>query len=838
MAIDRLYSKLHPEKYTIKIAIDRSQKTIAGTVWMTAEALADTVFLHQKDLVIDKVLVNGTPHDFSVDNDEQTVKITNVTPGKITLEVAYHTKLTDTMMGIYPSYYHVDGIKKQIIGTQFETTFARQAFPCVDEPEAKAIFELAIKFDEHAGETILANMPEAKTEVGYHYFEPTVKMSSYLVAFAFGELQQKTTTTKSGVKVGVFATKAHKADELDFALDIAKRSIDFYEEFYHTKYPLPHSWQLALPDFSAGAMENWGLVTYREAYLLLDQNNATLTTKRIVASVIAHELAHQWFGDLVTMKWWDDLWLNESFANMMEYVCVDALEPSWKMWELFQTSEVPSALNRDATFGVQPVHVAVNDPAEIDALFDGAIVYAKGARMLVMVRSLIGDDALRKGLTAYFEKHQYNNACGDDLWDALGTAANMNIGEIMHGWLSQPGYPVVKLAVDDNGQVVATQRQFNIGKQNPDNQTWQIPLNANFTAPKLLTQTSQILGDYQALRKTAPLLLNHHNDAHFIVDYDATLRQDIFANLDKLSAIDQRAFLHNQRLLATANQLNFATITKSLDAFKNATSAIVCDEVFASLNQLKMFVLDKPAAKANLNALFGKVFAKNAARLGWNEKLTDSNDDQLIRPLALAASLKAKNDADISFAHTLFESHNDKLIDLPAAIRGLVLQNEVIHFEDDKLIEKLLNLYHQTPNASFKNHLQKALCAATNPKTHDRLLEAFKDANIIKPQDLRAWYVGLLANESAQAKTWQWLVDNWDWLEAKIGGDMEFATFLTVTANVFATEKHLEAFKQFFEPKKNTPGLKREIIMDVEKITAKAALIKQQQASVIAALAE
>ena len=322
------------------------------------------------------------------------------------IEVDFEGKLTDTMMGIYPSYYEVDGEKKQLIGTQFETTFARQAFPCVDEPEAKATFALAIKFDEKPGESIISNQPEEKFKDGVHYFKPTLRMSSYLVAFVFGDMQRKLTRTKSGVEIGVFATRAHQAKELDFALDIAKRSIEFFEDFYETPYPLEHSYQVALPDFSAGAMENWGCVTYREAYLLLDPDNTSLEMKQLVATVIAHELAHQWFGDLVTMKWWDNLWLNESFANMMEYVAIDALEPNWKIWEMFQTSEVPAALQRDATDGVQSVHVMVNDPAEIDALFDSAIVYAKGSRMLVMVRALLGDEALRKGLKNYFAAHK------------------------------------------------------------------------------------------------------------------------------------------------------------------------------------------------------------------------------------------------------------------------------------------------------------------------------------------------------------------------------------------------------------------------------------------------
>ena len=370
MAVKRFYETFHPEHYDLFIDVNRADKTISGTSTITGEAQDDTIFINQKYMKISAVRADGKDVDFTVDDKDEAIKIDLGRTGETTIAIDYSAPLTDSMMGIYPSYYELNGEKKQIIGTQFETTFARQAFPCVDEPEAKATFTLSLKWDEKPGEIALGNMPETSIENGVHHFEETVRMSTYLVAFAFGELQSKIAETKGGIKVGVFATKAHKPKELDFALDIATRAIDFYEKFYETPYPLPHSWQLALPDFSAGAMENWGLITYREAYLLLDPDNTSLEMKKLVATVITHELAHQWFGDLVTMKWWDNLWLNESFANMMEYLSVDNLEPDWHIWEMFQTNEAPAALQRDATDGVQSVHVQVNDPAEIDALFD------------------------------------------------------------------------------------------------------------------------------------------------------------------------------------------------------------------------------------------------------------------------------------------------------------------------------------------------------------------------------------------------------------------------------------------------------------------------------------
>lgn len=287
-----LYEKFQPSHYDVFIDINREKKTITGNTTITGNASDRQISVNQKFLTISAVQIAGEDVPFTVNNDNETVNITVPETGEVTLTINYSAPLTDTMMGIYPSYYKVDGEKKQIIGTQFETTFARQAFPCVDEPEAKATFSLAIKFDEHPGETIIASMPEDHVSAGVHYFQQTVRMSTYLVAFAFGELQSKKTTTESGVEVGVFATKAHQPKKLDFALGIAKQAIEFYEKFYQTPYPLPHSWQLALPDFSAGAMENWGLVTYREAYLLLDPDNTSLDMKRLLPLLLTNWLTN------------------------------------------------------------------------------------------------------------------------------------------------------------------------------------------------------------------------------------------------------------------------------------------------------------------------------------------------------------------------------------------------------------------------------------------------------------------------------------------------------------------------------------------------------------------
>lgn len=836
----RFYEKFQPVHYDIYLDIDRAAKHFKGITTIKGNAVDTKIALHQKFLNVASVQADGQDVPFSFSDHQEAIQLELPHSGDVELKVVYDAKLTDTMMGIYPSYYTVAGQKKQLIGTQFETTAARQAFPGIDEPEAKATFSLAIKYDEQPGETIIANMPEDHVENGVHYFQETVKMSTYLVAFAFGELQSKFAKTKSGVEIGVFSTKAHQPKELDFSLDIAKRAIEFYEDFYQTPYPLPQSYQLALPDFSAGAMENWGLVTYREAYMLLDPDNTTLNQKRLIATVITHELAHQWFGDLVTMKWWDDLWLNESFANMMEYVAVDALEPEWNVWEMFQTSEVPMALQRDATDGVQSVHVAVDDPAEIDTLFDGAIVYAKGARMLVMVRALLGDDAMRKGLKNYFAAHQYGNATGADLWQALGEASGMNVGQIMESWLEHPGYPVVEVKVED-GKLMLSQQQFFIGDGEEKGRLWQIPLNANYNqAPAIFSEQSLVLGDYTQLRKQngRPFRVNVGDNSHVIVKYDETLLNDILDHLDELGAIDQLQLLQDLRLLAEGRQISYAQIVPLLSRFKDSCSGIVNEMLYHVANSLKNFV--QPAAKTErqLQQLFDQLSVKQVQRLGWLSQKGESNDDQLTRPIVLSAALYAQNSDAIKQAQALFDQYQDHLADLPADVRGLVLANKVKNYGGQELFDTLLADYQKTADAGFKQDICAALTKTQDDQLIAQLIDRFEDADTIKPQDLRAWFRGVLANDHGQQAAWDWIQQEWSWLEKTVGGDMEFPTYITVISRIFKTSQRLAEFKRFFTPKENDPMLKREIQMDEKVIASRVELIESEQDAVNAAIAK
>lgn len=838
-ASTHLYEYFQPTNYQLYIDVNRANKTITGKTTVTGNATQTRIALHQKYLTIDQVKVADQPVNFEVDDDAELFWIDLPEAGTTSVTVDYSAKLTDTMMGIYPSYYTVNGEKKQLIGTQFETTSARQAFPGVDEPEAKATFDLAIKYDEVPGETTISNMPEVKVEDGVHYFDTTVKMSTYLVAFAFGDMQSKQTETKSGVKIGVFATKAHPAKSLDFALDIAKRSIEFYEDFYQTPYPLPHSWQLALPDFSAGAMENWGLVTYREAALLVDPDNTSLDVKKYVATVIAHELAHQWFGDLVTMKWWDDLWLNESFADMMEYVATDALQPDWKIWDLYQVAEVPLALQRDATDGVQSVHVEVENPAEIDSIFDGAIVYAKGSRMLVMARALVGDEALRKGLRQYFIDHQYNNARGKDLWDALGQASGLNVSEIMNTWLEQPGYPVVEASVVA-GQLTLTQQQFFVGEGKDLGRIWQIPLNANYAAaPKIFKEQKVVVGDYEQLRAEngVPFRVNVGNDSHFIVKYSPELLSDIMETVTEQDDRTKLQLLQDFRLLAEAGQMSYADIVKVLPRFKAEESAMVVDTLYTLIANLRKFVVPESAEEDALKAYTKALSSAQFERLGLLPKETDTVDDQSVRVKIADAALYGRNEKALGAAKELFEAHEADLAKLPADVRLLVLSNQMENAGNQQLFDKLVNLYRNAADASYKAALRMSLTKANDEDLLQQLVDLFKDPDTIKPQDLRSLFAGVLSNHHGEQLAWDWFRNNWDWLVQTVGGDMSFTSYVTYISRIFRTRARLNEFKEFFEPKINMPGLTREIVMDTKVIENRVQLVEREKDAVNKAIA-
>ena len=830
--VPRLLDTFTPNHYSLTLDLTRAEeKEFSGTVIISGDSTGESISLHSKGLTIQSATIDDQPADVSFDEfDELKLSQPNLENGNHTIHINFSGNITDAMHGLYPCYFTHDGVKKQLFATQFESHHAREVFPCVDEPAAKAEYDLTLI--TRPGITVLGNMPvkfqEENGDSRTTTFEKTPRMSSYLLAFVIGELHKKSARTKSGVEVNVWATPAQNENTLDFALDIATRSIDFYDEYFGVKYPLPKSDHVALPDFSSGAMENWGLITYRESCLLADPELTPESSRRFIATVIAHELSHQWFGNLVTMNWWNDLWLNESFANMMEYVAIDALHPEWRMWEDFATNEVTAALRRDSLDGVQSVQADVNHPDEISTLFDPAIVYAKGGRLLVMIRKLIGEEAFRAGLKSYFEKFAYKNTVGNDLWQELESASGQPIVNLMNAWISQPGLPVVSVS-NSHDAAILSQERFFIGEHQPSDALWPIPLFANQPLDvKILNQKETTV----SIEK--PLQLNCGLSAHFITKYDESTREYLLKNITELPTLDKICILQDATILARAGFENSVSLLPLALSLKTETNEKVFGMAAGALTELRKFVDDNDAARDSLKKISGEFARATFEELGWDEKDGESDDDRERRTTALSLIMYSEDKEVLNEAKTRFD--NNKLEDLPTEIRALIISANVRHFETPEMIDNLFTAYKNTPSNDLQNDIAIGLTSTKNPETAEKILANIKDSNIIRPQDASRWFVYLIRMRENRQIAWNWLKENWAWVEEKFGEDKSYDDFIRYAATALLTPNELDDFQQFFEPMENIPALARTIKLGITEISARVELIERDKADVLSAL--
>ena len=830
--VPRLLDTFTPNHYNLTIDLTRAEeKEFSGTVIISGDSTSESISLHSKGLTIQSATIDNQPAGVSFGEfDELRLSQPNLENGNHTIHINFSGNITDAMHGLYPCYFTHDGVKKQLFATQFESHHAREVFPCVDEPAAKAEYDLTLITRPEI--TVLGNMPvKFQKENGDSLtttFEKTPRMSSYLLAFVIGELHKKSARTKSGVEVNIWAIPAQNENTLDFALDIATRSIDFYDEYFGVKYPLPKSDHVALPDFSSGAMENWGLITYRESCLLADPELTPESSRRFIATVIAHELSHQWFGNLVTMNWWNDLWLNESFANMMEYVAIDALHPEWRMWEDFATNEVTAALRRDSLDGVQSVQADVNHPDEISTLFDPAIVYAKGGRLLVMVRKLIGEEAFRAGLKSYFEKFAYKNTVGNDLWQELELASGQPIVNLMNTWISQPGLPVVSVS-NSHDTAILSQERFFIGEHQPSDALWPIPLFANQPLDvKILNQKETTV----SIEK--PLQLNCGLSAHFVTKYDESSREYLLKNITELPTLDKICILQDVTILARAGFENSASLLPLALSLKTETNEKVFGMAAGALTELRKFVDDNDAARDSLKKISGEFAHATFKELDWDEKAGESDDDRERRTTALSLMIYSEDKEVLNEAKTRFDSN--KLEDLPTEIRALIISANVRHFETTEMIDNLFAAYKNTPSNDLQNDIAIGLTSTKNPETAEKILANIKDSNIIRPQDASRWFVYLIRTRESRQIAWNWLKENWAWVEEKFGDDKSYDDFIRYAATALLTTDELDDFRQFFEPMENIPALTRTIKLGITEIKARTELIEQDKADVLSAL--
>jgi len=837
--VSRLINTFVPEHYQLSVTLDRIGRTFAGTVTINGTSVigAQNVMLHSKDLVIESATFDGKQAEYSLDSESQELAITHpdLTDGEHVIVVGFSGKITDGMHGLYPCYYAHEGVKKELLATQFESHHAREVFPCIDEPEAKATFDVTLTTEQ--GVTVLGNMPvkdqRVENDLLVTSFDTSPRMSSYLLAWVVGELQKKTAHTKSGVEVNVYATPAQEPSSLDFALDIATRGIEFFDEYFDVPYPLPKSDHVALPDFSSGAMENWGLITYREIALLTDPKTGSLMTRQQAALTITHELSHQWFGNLVTMKWWNDLWLNESFANLMEYICVDALQPEWQIWLDHATYEVIQALRRDSLEGIQAIRSEVHHPDEISTLFDPSIVYAKGGRLLRMLQTYIGDEAFQGGLKIYFKKYGFQNTEANDLWECMTEASGQDIGLFMNTWISQSGYPVVSVS-QDGDQIHLKQEQFFVGPHRPSEKLWPIPLGAsdeNF--PRLLSEKELTITRNSEL----PLIINHEGPAHFITHYTPELLNELVRSLETLSDIDRLKLLNEQTLLAQANLISSAVLVPLLDSYKNEQVEAVWDIMMVALNELKKFVENDLSLENKLRAYAGELAKPLFTKLGWTAVAGEPESDTKLRSTVVGLTIYSEQPEILAKVQEIYDT--TAIEDLDPNLRVNILATIVRYAPDQTIIDTLLAEHQKTSSSELKEDIAAAITATRDTAIIDRLLTTIlQDQTIVRPQDFIRWFIWLLRNRYSRDMTWRWGRDQWGWMTKTFGGDKSYDAFPRYVATCLMTSTQLQEYKDFFEPLKSEVALKRNIELGILELDSKIQHIARDEAAVQKSLLE
>ncbi len=657
----RLPRTVLPRRYDVDITPDLAAASFEGTVTIAVEVTepTDRIVLNAAELNIGAASVDGAPV-LAVEPDEATERVTLRLAAP--LEAGSHHEVTlgftgvlnDKLRGFYRSTYTADdGTTRVIACSQMQATDCRRAFPCFDEPDFKAVFGVTLRVAE--GLTAISNGAEvSRTPTGDGRvavrFADTMPMSTYLVAFVVGELEATDPVDVDGVPLRVVHVpgRSHLAA---FALDCGAFCLRWFVDYYGIPYPGQKVDLVALPDFAAGAMENLGCITFREALLLVDPASATQQEEQLVADVIAHELAHMWFGDLVTMKWWNGIWLNEAFATFMEIKACDAYRPEWERWTSFGLSRT-AAFDADSLRSTRPIEYPVVSPADADGMFD-VLTYEKGGALLRMLEQYLGEDRFRDGIRHYLTTHRFGNTETSDLWDALEQATGAPVRRIMDSWIWQGGHPVVRATVDD-GNVVLTQARFYADGGGPDpgepaSTVWSVPLHLG-AAPVLLEGEPLRVPDTGGV-----LVLNRGATGFFRSSYDDTLRHRLSGPaLAELTALERYQLVDDTWAAVVAGQLDTPAFCEFARAFGDDTDLAVWQILLTGLGWCDRLVdgQAREGFRAYVRALIGPALH----RLGWapadgESDLTRELRGTLLRALGvLGADVDARHHAATVYA--------------------------------------------------------------------------------------------------------------------------------------------------------------------------------------------
>ncbi|XP_019614242.1 PREDICTED: puromycin-sensitive aminopeptidase-like isoform X6 [Branchiostoma belcheri] len=853
---ERLPQDVNPTNYALRLQPDLEKFTFTGreVISVQVQKATDKVVMNSVDITIatatyrpenDTKDLATSEIQFNKENETVTLHFPSALPtgaGELTLE--FEGELNDKMKGFYRSKYtSPDGQDRFCAVTQFEATDARRAFPCWDEPARKATFDVTLVVPKDRVALSNMNVVEEKpvpsrddlTELRY---ARTPVMSTYLLAFVVGEYDYVEGRDTDGVLVRVY-TPVGKKEQGKFALEVAVKTLPFYKEYFKIPYPLPKIDLIAIADFAAGAMENWGLVTYRETALLIDPENSSSHAKQWVALVVGHELAHQWFGNLVTMEWWTHLWLNEGFASWIEYLCVDFCLPEYDIWTQFVSTDYTGALKLDALKNSHPIEVPVGHPDEVDEIFD-TISYSKGASVIRMLHDFIGDEDFRKGMNLYLTKFMYKNTFTEDLWASLGQASGKPVDKIMSTWTKQMGFPVLEVSATQEG----TSRVLKIkqskfcaeGPSEDDSSLWMVPVSIS-TSQSPATAVKTLLLDQRETTVTIDnvkpddwVKLNPGTVGFYRTQYSSDMLDRLLPAIkdQSLPPRDRLGIQNDLFALAKSGVASTVDILRVMEAFVNESNYTVWSDLAANIASLST-LLSGTDCYPNFKLFVQDLFKVVGEKLGWDPKDGEGHLDAMLRSIVLSHLGKYGHQATITEATKRLEEHISGTRTLHADLRGPVYAT-VLRHGDEQTYEQLLDLLRKADLHEEKVRILRSLGSVSQPQLIQRVLD-FALSSEVRSQDTVFVIGGATSSLKGRELAWKFVQDRWDELHTRYQGGFLLARLVQFSTSGFVEESRAREVEEFFR-QHPAPAAERTVQQSCENIRLNAAWLARDAGNI------
>ena len=798
----RLPQTVVPESYTLTLTPDLKAATFSGveSIELTIRQPVTTITLNAAEIAFGSVTVTAAGKQqtatVALDKDKEQAAFTfpaQLAAGKATLSINYTGILNNELRGFYLS----KTARRNYAVTQFESTDARRAFPSFDEPAMKATYDVSLVVD--AGDTAISNSPIATDTPGpgdgKHtlHFAPTPKMSTYLVAFLVGDFQC-TSGEQDGVAIRVCSTP-DKVALTPYGVDVAKYVLHYYNNYFGIPYPLKKLDLIALPDFEAGAMENFGAITYRETALLVDPKTASVGAKKEVAIVIAHEMAHQWFGDLVTMQWWDNLWLNEGFATWMENKPIEAMHPEWNI-DQSVVSGVDGTLNLDAQPTTRAIRAKAETREEIEQMFDG-ISYGKAGAVLLMVENYLGEETFRKGVHNYLAAHLYANATAEDFWGAQTSTSHKPVDKIMESLVAQPGAPIITFGEPAGGKVAVAQKRFFLSPSiQPDPaQKWTLPVCFKTAAASPDCQLLSPETTSLAAPKSGLFLANAAGKGYYRSAYPASVYKALVAQVETgLTPNERISFIGDQWVQVRANKATVGDYLDLVAAVKADPGAEVASEAMGGVNAIYARVAATAEERAALAAWIRATFAPQYARLGPPADSDSANTRELRAQLFGMLGYYGKDPAVLAQSKEIVVKY---LAD-PSSIDATLGQTALAiaaRNGDAQLFDQLQKVYETSANPEFQEGALHLLAEFEDPALVTRSLD-YAVSGKVRNQDAAIQFAISLQIDATRDPAWKYIQSHWDKVQTLLTPELGAA--LVGSTSSFCSADARDDVKRFF----------------------------------------